>query len=474
MSQDPRVQHDVTRRATTALNGDEARYRFLFEAIDTGFCTIQVVFDERGKATDYVFLEVNPAFISHTGLVDAVRKSIRELRPEHEDYWFETYGRIVTTGRPERFERLSPSLGRWFDVYAFPIGPPERQELAIRLYDITDRKRAEDALRVTAERLRHVVDGAREYAIISLDADGRITGWDGGARRLLGYDEAETLGLPIDIFYTPEDCASGVPEREMRTADESGRASDDRWHLRKDGSRFWGSGVMLPLHDGDSARFLKIFRDRTEERQAAELQRLLLSELEHRVKNTLAVVDAIATQTFRGLDQEAEKAFRSRLRALAGGHGVLTQEHWQGADLRQVVATALKPFNDETRARLRIEGPGLEIAAKPALALTLALHELATNAAKYGALASENGRVDVSWSVEDGLEGRLRFQWVEREGPPVAVPAKTGFGSRLIRNLSTELGATVQIDYPPSGAVCVVDVPTASLQDQANGGEPAT
>ncbi|MBA3324565.1 MAG: PAS domain S-box protein [Rhodobacteraceae bacterium] len=348
------------------------------------------------------------------------------------------------------------------------------EAVAERTWSSVARARAETALRDSEARLRHILDSATEYAIVTLASDRSIVSWNSGAERLLGYTEAEALGRPADILFTEADCAAGAPEAEMRTVREEGRALDERWRQRKDGSRFWGSGVMLPMENESSGLFLKIFRDRTEERQAEEHRRLLVLELNHRVKNTLATVQAMATQTFREGETlaEAKSSFWLRLRALSDAHDVLTSESWARADFRQIVETALAPFVTAAGARIRVEGPSFFVTPRAALAAAMTVHELATNATKFGALSGEAGRIVASWAIEPG-EGaggdRFRFTWTERGGPHVAPPTRKGFGSQLIeRSVAGEFGGAARIDYAPEGLVCEFDAPLARLrQDQA-------
>ena len=156
-------------------------------------------------------------------------------------------------------------------------------------------------LRGSEERLRLIFEGATDHAIFALDTEGRVSEWNLGAERLLGFAAEEVLGRRPDAMWTPEDLAAREPELEMCRAAEEGRASDDRWHLREDGSRFWATGVMTPLLDGagELRGFLKVLRDCTEARVAEERRKVLADELNHRVKNTLAVVQSVAAQTFR-------------------------------------------------------------------------------------------------------------------------------------------------------------------------------
>jgi PAS domain S-box-containing protein len=327
------------------------------------------------------------------------------------------------------------------------------------------RRAAELELRENEERLRQILDSAKEYAIFTLDSGGDVTSWNEGAKRLLGFDEAEIIGQSGDIFFTPEDRELLAPERERAKARDEGRAANERWHVRKDGSRFWGSGVMLPLQQNGRNASLKIFRDRTQERIAEERQQLLINELNHRVKNTLATVQSVATQTLRGAAAglEIRAALESRLTALARSHDVLTQENWEAAGLRDIVQRAIEPFMEKhgTGERFTIEGEDVRLSPQAALSLGMGLHELATNAAKYGALSMPQGKVSIRWLTDsDGEEGVVKLVWQEIDGPPVSPPKKKGFGSRLIEQaLAYELDGKVTLDFAPGGVRLEVTLP---------------
>jgi len=203
-------------------------------------------------------------------------------------------------------------------------------------------------------------------------------------------------------------------------------------------------------------------------RQAEERQRLLTGELQHRVKNTLAMVQAIASQTFRNaadLDA-AREAFTERLISLGRAHDILTRSSWTEAPIAEVVEGALAVHRGAAAARIRTSGPNVLLSAKAALALALALHELATNAAKYGALSSERGMVDLRWHVvhEDDAP-RFCLTWSEQGGPPIlALPTRRGFGSRLIeRSFTGEVGGKVKPTYAATGLVCHSSPPSQPL-----------
>jgi two-component sensor histidine kinase len=203
--------------------------------------------------------------------------------------------------------------------------------------------------------------------------------------------------------------------------------------------------------------------DIDQEKRAAEHQRLLINELNHRVKNTLATVQSISAQTLRNAETttDAREAVEMRLLALSRAHDVLTRENWEGASLSEVVAQAVEPYRTGSDDRLHVSGPDVRLPPRMALALAMALQELATNAVKYGALSNAKGTVHIAWTVQNGLlPPRLALRWTEREGPPVQAPRRRGFGSRLIeRSLALDLNGTVEIRFARQGVECTVDAP---------------
>jgi two-component sensor histidine kinase len=202
------------------------------------------------------------------------------------------------------------------------------------------------------------------------------------------------------------------------------------------------------------------------EREAADkLQKLILEELHHRIKNTLATVGAIASQSLRHAPsmQDAQHAIEGRLLALGRAHDLLLQVRWTGADLRKIVTGATEPFDNADTPRFSIDGPGVDIASGAVVAIAMTLNELCTNTTKFGALSVPDGHVDVSWVV-DAASARLRFTWKELGGPPVAAPTRQSFGSRLIETLGRQLKGDVKLTYAPDGFVYVLDVPLASLE----------
>ncbi|MBL6454572.1 PAS domain S-box protein [Belnapia sp. T6] len=331
------------------------------------------------------------------------------------------------------------------------------------------------ALRERDERLRLILDSATEYAIFTTDLDRRVTSWNAGAERLLGWTGTEIIGRSADLIFTPEDRAAGVPEREAETALAQGRAENERWHLRRDGARFWASGLSMPLLDpaaGPHALplgLLAVMRDQTERRRAEQRRVLLTNELNHRVKNTLAVVQSLTSLGARGASPALSAfamAFQRRILALARAHDLLTRGDWTGAPLDGVVRAVLAPLlMDSDRVDL-FASEATKVFLPPGAALTLAMavHELATNAVRHGALSRPSGRVRVVLrATNDGgdAEPWEVVEWVERGGPPVAgPPAQRGFGLRLLeRGLALQSGIKTDIRFAPEGLHCILRLP---------------
>jgi PAS domain S-box-containing protein len=209
----------------------------------------------------------------------------------------------------------------------------------------------------------------------------------------------------------------------------------------------------------DNARLHEAARSEVEQRRRAEeAKELLLHEIKHRVKNTLATIQAMASQTFRKAPPEESEAFVARLHALSGAHDLLTQQNWDAVDTGNIVRRALRPFLDHDQARIAIAGPEIRLNSNKALLLAMALHELGTNAVKYGALSNDTGSIDVTWELLDAPGSRLRLTWRESGGPPTSPPGRKGFGSTMIeRALKGEQGKA-SFDFAPAGLTCTLEL----------------
>lgn len=288
--------------------------------------------------------------------------------------------------------------------------------------------------------------------VLSLAGD--LTFMSEGGQRVMEVSDFNALrGCPWPSFWEGEsngDALKAVAEaRAGRNARFQGPANTAMGN-----PRWWDVQVTpIPGPDGRPVRLLSVSRDITELKRAEDQQRLLALELNHRIKNVLALVQAIASQTFRAASDpvEAQAAFVDRLGALSAAQDRLTETSLSGARLADVVADAFRPHGRE--GQVTASGPEVELSPRCALALSLALHELTTNAVKYGALSVDGGRVTVGWTVTPGPDGSdFVLSWTESGGPPVAPPTRTGFGTGVIqRALSGYVGGRTTLDYESDG-----------------------
>jgi two-component sensor histidine kinase len=311
-----------------------------------------------------------------------------------------------------------------------------------------------------ADFLRSVLAGCGDCIKI-LDLDGRLQFMSEGGKRVMEVEDFSSLkGCPWPDFW--EGQGNKDATAAINTAMEGGTAKfRGPANTAKGTPRFWDVQVSPILgEDGQPTHLLSISRDITEEWRAAERQEFLTRELQHRVKNTLANVISIANQTFKAdVHRDARTAFNARLITLDRAHDALTESNWGKTDIRQIIETSLHPH--AIADSVNICGPETQFGSRQALALALAINELATNAVKYGALSQRGGRVAVTWRLKDEI---LEWIWTEAGGPNVVAPERTGFGSRVIRELlATELSGTSEVSYEPTGLVCVFRVPVRNL-----------
>jgi two-component sensor histidine kinase len=307
--------------------------------------------------------------------------------------------------------------------------------------------------------LKTVLDGIGE-GFYALDCDWRLILFNGEAAAHFRCSPESVLGRVVwEAFPGTRDTALGqlffstMASRKTVRSETESIIVPGRWMAYR----------LFPLGDGIGV----VFRDTTARRRAEEQRDLLIRELGHRVKNMLATVQSIAAQTFRnnGVDPRLQQAFEARLVTLSKVHSVLTRQNQEGADLHDVVWSALHNAADSTR--FAVDGPVVRLDSQGAVAFSMAVHELCTNAIKYGALSTLAGRVAVNWEVAGD---RLVWRWRESGGPPVEVPTRKGFGSRMIeRALAVQLSGKAVIEYQRAGVLCAIDAPVAALRDGDTG-----
>jgi PAS domain S-box-containing protein len=383
------------------------------------------------------------------------------------------YQRVMRSGVAEQFIHESVVYpGRSVDVRVFPMF----DGVAVVFRDVTRRVAAEQALAVSEAHLRRALAGAH-MGDWAWDARSDHMTFSQQAMELYGLGP-EGQGMTREelrrLLLHPDDVAA------VRLAAQDAHARqqqyDVEYRVRRGGGWRWMRvmggpqvvdgeivgmhGLVQDIHDRKLAS--ERLKAEIEERERGQQrQTLLIHELNHRVKNILAMVQAIATQTLSTAvtPEAARQALEQRLLALAGAHDVLTRESWDGAELLDIITGAVQAHESRPGDRFRTKGPRVRLEPKTAVSLAMALHELATNAVKYGALSAEAGWIDIVWTVapvQGGID--LRLEWSEHGGPETRPPARTGFGTRLIlRSLAAEQGSA-ELAYPPEGCRCRIAV----------------
>jgi PAS domain S-box-containing protein len=395
----------------------------------------------------------------------------QRILPEDREQLLRQVGRSISSGQNwrEEFRVQHPQRGvRLLEGYGRVRRDPTGRVLGligINL-DITERDRAGAALRQSQAELKAVVDGAAD-GIITIDEQGTVRSFNRAAVTLFGYAEKDIVGKNVGLLMGEEDRSKH--DEHMRRYMETGAA-----HLIGKGPReMMGrrrDGTMFPIElgvseiDQDGKRlFIGIVRDVTQRKQAEATQRLLMDELNHRVNNTLATVQAMAVQTLRTTSNPVDfvESFRGRLQALSQAHHLLTKNAWQSVDLHELLAAQLV-LRAGDESHIEAHGPAVWLKPQQAVHLGLVLHELGTNARKYGALSCDRGRVVITWDVAETPAGkRLRLEWQEQDGPSIAAPPQSqGLGSLLIsRGIEHTLRGGVRHVFPPSGARCELEFP---------------
>ena len=310
-------------------------------------------------------------------------------------------------------------------------------------------------------RLAAIVESSDD-AIISKDLNGIITSWNGGAERLFGYTEQEAVGQPVSMLIPPErlDEEPSILARIRR-----GERVEHYETVRrsKHGSLIDVSLSVSPVRDtqGKIIGASKIARDITERRRTEEQIAILAREAEHRAKNVLATVQATVRLSQSDTADGLKNAITGRIQALTNVHRLFVQSRWTGADLRKLATEELAPYCQDGEARVQLDGANLVLEPSAAQAIAVTMHELATNAAKYGALSVPDGRVQIAWS--HAADGQLIIRWSESGGPSVRAATRNGFGMRVIDSLIRgQLNGKLRFDWRPEGIVCGIVLPLGS------------
>ena len=333
------------------------------------------------------------------------------------------------------------------------------RDVAERSWAAVERARAEQSLVESEDHYRHTVELNPQVTWTSRP-DGQL---NRVANRWNVWTGTSGLGGSWIEAIHPDDRRPSLDSWSRSVSTGEPYDIEHRVKMR-DGAYRWARSRAFPRRDdkGDICLWYGSTEDIHERKVAEEHQRLLINELNHRVKNTLAIVQSVVQQTLKqgGNSASTRAALEGRLSALASAHDLLTREHWEAVELGDIIGDAMGACIDEGR-RITLGGPPVRLGPRTAVSFAMAMHELCTNALKYGALSVPGGGVDVRWEIRDEAEAkRLRLGWEEQGGPPVRPPSRRGFGSRMIEQaLAAELGGTIKLDFRPEGVICIIDTP---------------
>ena len=441
------VVEGATGPVVYTLKTADTPYRLLVEQMREGALTV---------SAEGVILYANAAFAR---MVDLTAERLRgvdlmELIADAADRHLSRL--FAGAGSSGHDVRLCTSRGQVRNVYMSST-PLTIDDTKVHCVIVTDLTRQE------LRRRHEAIINSSADAIYSLSPDGTITTWNQAAERLYGYTPGEIIGRKVDVLFPPEP-GSNLSSRSLVEAKQSQFETEQ---VVKSGERIEVAISVARFEDAGMPEGISVIaRDVSERNRAQHHIQFLLQESTHRTKNLLAVILAIAAQMARSVKTvgEFEHSFGQRLRAMAVSHDLLLGGGWKRARLAELVVLQLQPFA-EVGLRLRLEGPDVFLTPIAAEHVGLALHELATNAAKYGAWSVPTGHVTVSWETfKNGGDGGLRLSWRESNGPRVAPRSHAGFGSTLTENVvATALDAKVAADFAPDGFCWTIELGSGCL-----------
>jgi PAS domain S-box-containing protein len=448
---------DITERKRfgAALKESEERFRGIFENAATGIA----ITDLEGR-----FQACNPAYSTMIGYSEG---ELRELtvtdiqHPEDAGANLEKLRDLIAERIPS-FELINRIRGKgdkilWVHKHVSLLrdaaGRPTNTIGLIT--DITERKRAEAALRESEGRFRGIFENAGTGIAIA-DLRGRLQSGNPAYGSMLGYSEEELRELTIQDLMHPEDFEECMSNFRRLVAEEMPSFETLNRYIAKDGKPLWVHKHVSLLRDngGTPHSAMALVTDMTERRRQEEQITLLMREVNHRSKNMLSLVQAVARQTLAANPADFLDRFGKRIEALAASQDLLVKNAWKGADLTELVSSQLAHFEDLIGTRIQLQGPPVFVFAPAAQAIGMALHELATNAGKYGALSGSEGQVDIAWYIQRGDQNEETFfmSWREHCAHSISVPSKLGFGSSVISTMAEmSLSARVELDYPATG-----------------------
>lgn len=454
-----------------ALRESEQRLRLAVEATGIGIWDVNATSGERRWSTEFLaILGLPPEETPDT------KKFSQLVHPDDRAWVDDLYARAYASPEAGGFDaefrilRANDGVERWVSSHGrITFDEAGRALRGIgTLRDITERREAETEVRLSEERNRLAIE-ANHAGTWDYDIAAQTHVWSDTYKRLWGLPaDAPADPTLLEALVGPTD-RELISERWKKAQDPAGNGRleiEHQLHRADDGSGRWCAIIgQIFFDDGrrKAVRATGIMLDITDRKAAETRQRLVLREMNHRVKNSLSVVQAIVSQTVR-LTPNPQLAFeriQSRLMALARTHDFLNKEDWRGVSIRTLVRGEVDPFMTTVQSRIALAGDDVVLDSSSTLALGLILHELAVNAATFGALSGDNGQLQVAWRVLPGSpQPTLDLIWTESGGPSVRAPNTAGFGTRVIQaNARGTLGGSVDLRYPPTGVECHIAFP---------------
>jgi PAS domain S-box-containing protein len=395
-----------------------------------------------------------------------IGRTFREVSPNMPARWGDAHDRVLAGEEQANFEDFVPrrdgravwvrwAMKPWRDGHDRIRGALLFSEL------VTDQVEIRHALHESESRARATFENAA-VGISHVTPDGRLLRFNEALSRIIGWPADELIRKTVPEITHPEDLAAELAQLKQLEDGKVDSVTVEKRDLRKDGTIVWVRRTVSCVRRRDQSidYFVSMVEDISARKCAEEQINLLMREASHRIKNVLSLVQAIARQTAAASPEDFIRRFMERIQALAANQDLLGRNRQQGADLEDLVRAQLAHFADLIGPRIAVGGQKLRLNAAAAQAIGLALHELATNAGKYGSLSTDTGRVDVSWQSEGGV---FTMSWTERHGPPVQPPKRRGFGSTVIVSMAKQAtGGEVELDYAPSGLVWRLSCPAAN------------
>jgi len=464
------------------LQRTEERYRMLFDSIDKGFCIIELVQAADGHLTDLVFREANPAFLKQMRLRDVEGRTVAALLPDFAANWAARCERVARSGVPERHETYVDDVDRWYRIHQFRIDGPQSRLVGVVFEDVSERKRNEISLRESEERFAQFAASSTDALWVRNATDWRFEFVNPAVGAIYGVAPADVIADAelLNALILPEE-REAVSRNVERVSRGDLVVQEYRIQRRSDLAFRWIRSTGFPLREADGriVRIAAIARDVTDARLAIERQSVLLAELQHRVRNIMGMIRSMVNRTAAsaGSAEDYRALLEGRLLALARVQALLTREANAGGSLRDIIESEVAAQAHQ-RSQYGLDGPDIRLSPKAVEVLTLAFHELATNAAKHGALSQADGRLCVRWqALERDGHPWVVLDWIEQVAVPRAPPGRRGFGSDLIEaRIPYELGGVGEITIAPGGARCRLQFPVNDDESilETDAPQPAT